>query len=246
MRKTKTSSLPLKALVEIAAHDRTTLLSFDTCQLISESLFNSLVSRTADRLAPTVSVPRHFLVQLLHIEDKRFILHPGVDPIAVVRAMAANGTRTGVLQGASTITKQLYNVRQDRNTVYGARRRGLRNKLRQATWALAEEARRSKFKILEEYLSTIYWGFSYQGIDEAASGYLGTTREKLSVAQSFFLAERLASLNLALPSRIGSLLRRHAIMKLFSHQREARDELVVIYDKHFQCGNKIHKLLTTI
>lgn len=186
MRKRRTCQTPLEVSIEIAVRTRAKSLLFDTCQVVSESLFTAPVSRTASHLAPVLSVPDYFLAQLLHIEDKRFTLHPGIDPIAVVRAIAANGTRTGVLQGASTITQQLYNVRQDEAGREIAHRRGLKNKIRQVAWALAEESRRSKFEILEEYLSTIYWGFSYQGIDEAASGYLGTTREKLSVAQSFF------------------------------------------------------------
>lgn len=218
----------------------TTLLG--VCQIASESIFNSMVTTAAGRFASALDVPEHFLVQLLHIEDKRFLLHPGVDPLAIVRAVIANGTRSGAIQGASTITQQLYNVRRDAKGV--RRRRGLVNKGFQAAWALSEEAHRSKFDLLEEYLNTVYWGLSYHGIDEAVSGYFETTRERLTVAQSFFLVERLASPNSVLPGRVQSLLQRKSISEVLLRNLETHEELVALYNEHLRCGDKLHELLT--
>ncbi len=206
------------------------------CQATSEWVFDISVATAATRFAPALGVPKHFVVQLLHIEDKRFLLHPGVDPIAIVRAVVANSTRTGVIQGASTITQQLYNVRQEEKDI---RRRGFANKVRQAAWALAKEARRSKFEILEEYLRKVYWGSNYHGVDEASSGYFGTSREKLTAAQSFFLVERLAAPNFVRLSRVESLLKRHFVLELLSGHAGACEELVALYDEHFHCGNEL-------
>lgn len=187
-------------------------------------------------------MPEHFIVQLLHIEDKRFVLHPGVDPLAVMRAIVANSTKSGVLQGASTITQQLYNIRRNAQSVH--RRRGLVNKASQAAWALVEEAHRSKIEILKEYLNTVYWGLSYHGIDEAASGYFGTTRERLTVAQSFFLVERLANPNSVRISRVEALLQRNPISEVLLRDPQTREEFVTLYDKHLHCGDSLREFLT--
>jgi membrane peptidoglycan carboxypeptidase len=167
-------------------------------------------------------------------------LHPGVDPIAIVRALAANGIETGVLQGASTITQQLYNIRQEARGIW--RKRTLLSKLSQAVWALAEETRRSKREILREYLNTIYWGRSYYGIEAAASGYFGTTKENLTIAQSFFLVERLASPNIVIIDRVAALLKRSSILALFSQDAVAWGELVFIYHDYFRYGDELCRL----
>lgn len=200
----------------------------------------TLIEKAAARFAPIVRTPEHFLVQLFSIEDKRFLLHPGIDPIAMVRAAISNTKKVGALQGASTITQQIYNIRLNARGIQ--RRRGLTNKALQSTWALIEELGRSKHEILLEYLDTIYWGRSYYGIDAAAEGYFKTTREQLSVAQSFFLTERIASPNLVLVGRVGILLRTNLISVLFSENIEAKEELIKLYEEHFNCGNKLRDM----
>jgi membrane peptidoglycan carboxypeptidase len=200
-------------------------------QVASELTFNPIVTAKATRVAPIMNVPAYFLVQLLQIEDKRFFLHPGVDPIAVVRASAANIVGYGVVQGASTITQQLYNIRRDEKGL--ARHKGVTNKVLQTAWALAKDARSSKLEILEEYLGTVYWGRSYRGIDAAALGYFNTTRDQLTPAQSFFLAERLAGPNIIIVDRVRALLRRSPILRLLSEYGDSWEELSAIYDEHF-------------
>lgn len=182
-----------------------------------------------------------FLVQLLQVEDKRFFVHPGVDPIAILRAITANGTGTGALQGASTITQQLYNIRQDAKGI--ERSRGTSHKLSQSAWALRKEMHLSKREILSEYLDTIYWGRSYYGVDAAASGYFQTSRDKLTVAQGFFLVERLASPNSLIVGRVLSLLRRSPIAAMIAQDVSAREELLVVYEEHFPCGDELRHLL---
>lgn len=213
----------------------------DACQIASESIFDSSVATATTQFAPRLRVPEHFLAQLLQVEDKRFLLHPGVDPVALARAVVANSTGTGVTQGASTITQQLYNIRQGEK---GVRRRGLANKLRQTAWALAEETRRSKFEILKEYLDHVYWGVDYYGIDAASNGYFGTHRARLTVAQGFFLVDRLATPNLVRLSRTRSLFERRFFSELFSRNIEAREELIALYDKQFRCGAALRNSLT--
>ena len=48
-------------------------------------------------------VPKAFIA----IEDRRFYSHRGVDPLGIMRALAADVLRRGASQGGSTITQQL-------------------------------------------------------------------------------------------------------------------------------------------
>ena len=56
---------------------------------------------------PEGEVPDFFARALLHYEDRRFAYHPGIDPVAVVRAAWANLRAGGVVSGASTLSMQL-------------------------------------------------------------------------------------------------------------------------------------------
>ena len=55
-----------------------------------------------------------YLKALVRYEDKRFWWHPGVDPIALVRAVAVNAYHGQVKTGASTLTMQLVRVLEPR------------------------------------------------------------------------------------------------------------------------------------
>src|SRR5690606_14637670 len=77
---------------------------------------------------------------LLAAEDSRFFRHPGVDPIAIVRAMGQALREGRVVSGASTLTQQLA-----RRLV--PRERSLAGKLREAVVALRLEASLDKEQI---------------------------------------------------------------------------------------------------
>jgi transglycosylase-like protein len=207
----------------------------------SDSLFWPTVRRTAQRFAPALEVPDYFLEQLLAIEDKRYLVHPGVDPLAMGRAALANLRGDAAFEGASTITQQLYDARRE---LAGAPRpRSLGRKLYQAFWALRENARRSKLAVLREYLEIVYWGRDYHGLDQAAEGYCRTERQGLTPAQGFFLAERLASPNRVYLARLREQLRRDGLGQFFTGQA-AQAELVALYDQHFGCGRALERLLS--
>src|SRR5919108_2185225 len=58
------------------------------------------------RDVPLEKISTHFKDAVIAVEDHRFYLHPGVDPIALTRA-AINNLRSGSgTQGGSTITQQ--------------------------------------------------------------------------------------------------------------------------------------------
>ena len=114
-------------------------------------------------------------------EDQRFRSHPGVDPIAIVRAIFTTSTQPS---GASTITQQLARrlyLRDSGDSLYV-------RKLHEALLALQLEARRSKDQILELYLNDIYYGRGAYGIEAAARVYFGVSARDLDLAQATLLA----------------------------------------------------------
>ncbi len=88
-----------------------------------------------DRVSPT------YLRLLVDVEDKRFEVHPGVDPLALGRAVLQRLGRGHVVSGASTLTMQVVRLLEPRP-------RTLRSKLIEIARALQLEAHWSKRQIL--------------------------------------------------------------------------------------------------
>src|SRR5690606_2594105 len=59
------------------------------------------------------AVPDKFAQCIVAFEDKRFYYHPGVDPIALVRAIVQNISGKRVVSGGSTLNMQV--IRMSRN-----------------------------------------------------------------------------------------------------------------------------------
>jgi len=119
-------------------------------------------------------------------EDHRFFAHPGIDPIAVIRAAARNVRGGRSLEGGSTITQQVAKLLLARD---GARRaRGLGVKVREAVLAMRLEHRLSKREILALYLNLAPYGNQLTGADRASRAYFGHGASLLTPAQAAFLA----------------------------------------------------------
>src|SRR5262250_896001 len=58
-------------------------------------------------LVPLDRVPQHVRLAFLAAEDADFYRHRGINPLSIVRALAANLTHHQVVQGGSTITQQV-------------------------------------------------------------------------------------------------------------------------------------------
>jgi membrane peptidoglycan carboxypeptidase len=161
---------------------------------------------------------------LLLVEDKRFPTHFGVDISGVLRALLAN-PRKNVLQGASTISQQIFTMRRFALTSTRSDRTVL-FKIHQAWWATYQETRSSKVDILTEYVNNVYVGRSHWGLDQAAFGYFNVPLNEISPAQAFFLAERIGSPNSIRPGRLLNLMARVAIRDYFA--RYSTDAMSVI------------------
>ncbi len=127
-------------------------------------------------LPPTLS--EAFLLK----EDRWFYWHPGVNPIALVRAASRTYLRGGVRQGGSTLTMQLARL------LYRMRTRTAAGKLRQLGAALWLELRYSKREILEAYLNLVPFGGNVQGAGAASRLYFGKPPDRLTTGEAITLA----------------------------------------------------------
>ena len=114
-------------------------------------------------------------------EDRWFYWHPGVNPIALVRA-GFRTYRSGVRQGGSTLTMQLARL------IYRLNTKTPGGKLRQAGIALWLEARYSKRELLETYLNVVPFGGNIQGVGAASRLYFGKPPDRLTLGESLTLA----------------------------------------------------------
>ena len=125
-----------------------------------------------DEIAPWM---QHAIVA---IEDRRFYEHRGVDLRGIARAVWADVTSKGVVQGGSTITQQFV-----KNSCVTSKKT-ISRKLKEAALAWQLEQRWSKDRILTAYLNTIYFGNGAYGIQRAAQTYFNTTAAKLNLPQA--------------------------------------------------------------
>ena len=114
---------------------------------------------------------------LLAAEDARFYSHPGVDPLAMLRAFAQALAERRLVSGASTLTQQLARA-------VVVRPRTARGKWRELAIALRIESSLSKAQILEEYLNRVEFGPNLRGIDAASRHYFDKPAAQLDLAEA--------------------------------------------------------------
>ncbi|MDR1331147.1 MAG: penicillin-binding protein 1C [Tannerella sp.] len=133
------------------------------------------------RFPPCDTVPERFAACLIEFEDRRYYRHPGVDPLALARALWQNLRSRHVVSGGSTLTMQT--VRLSRGN-----RRTLGEKCVEAILATRLELRCSKREILALYASHAPFGGNVVGVDAAAWRYFGHAADRLSWAEAATLA----------------------------------------------------------
>ena len=114
-------------------------------------------------------------------EDRWFNWHPGVNGVALLRAVATNWRRQG-RRGGSTLTMQLARLLYHMNT------RTPLGKLRQSVAALWLEARYSKSSILEAYLNLVPFGGNIQGVGMASRVYFNKPASQVDLGEAITLA----------------------------------------------------------
>ncbi len=135
---------------------------------------------------PLAQIPVDLQRIFILAEDKRFHLHPGVDPVALTRSAVRFLTSGEAASGASTITMQLARMVL---SAQGPRRGGLLvRKLAEIAVALRIEARLEKDRILELWLNGLPFGYQTEGVAAAARRFFDSDLYSLRTTQVLSLA----------------------------------------------------------
>lgn len=118
---------------------------------------------------------------LIRKEDRHFYYHPGVNPIALVRAVIQNIFSGKRVSGASTITMQVAKMLDPAPRTYGA-------KVTEMFRALQLEWKYSKSEIFQLYSNLLPYGGNIEGIKAASLLYFGKDPDHLSLAEITTLA----------------------------------------------------------
>src|SRR6516165_9641059 len=140
-------------------------------------------------------MPPYLPKAFLAIEDRRFYQHRGIDPVGLVRALAANALHRGVSQGGSTITQQLA------KNLFLTQERTFTRKLQEVVLALWLEHKFSKDQILEIYLNRVYFGSGAYGVEAACQRYYGKSARQTTLAEAAMLAGLVKSPSRLAPTR---------------------------------------------
>ncbi|QJI32557.1 peptidoglycan glycosyltransferase PbpC [Pseudomonas sp. ADAK18] len=129
----------------------------------------------------TREVSPYYLDALLTYEDRWFYQHPGVNPLALMRATWQNLTGARVVSGGSTLSMQVARLLDPHSRTF-------HGKLRQL-WRTAQlEWHLSKDQILNLYLNRAPFGGTLQGVAAASWAYLGKSPQHLTHAEAAMLA----------------------------------------------------------
>jgi len=121
-----------------------------------------------------------FVRRLVAVEDARFVVHPGVDPLAVARAAASGVAHGRFRSGASTLTMQTARLLSPKPRTFGA-------KAIEMLRALQLEARYSKRDILGLYLTLAPYGGNLEGVRSASLAYFGHEPKSLTLGEQALL-----------------------------------------------------------
>ncbi|HEY2325815.1 MAG TPA: penicillin-binding protein 1C [Thermoanaerobaculia bacterium] len=176
-------------------------------------LYEPLGAR-GERGAWIAEVPPNVARATIAAEDRRFLSHIGIDPIAIARAAAHDVRRGALIEGGSTITQQVA------KQLLNSDNRGAVAKVHESIVALRLERRYTKRAILSMYVNLVPYGNQIRGIGRASRAYFGVAPAELTVAQAAFLA--------ALPQRPGSIphamKRQRYVLARMHASSEARGE----------------------
>lgn len=130
-------------------------------------------------------VPERLIKTLIAVEDRSFYDHFGIDPLAILRALAVNIKAGEKRQGGSTLTQQLV------KNLFLSSERSYWRKLNEAIMAVLLEWHYDKKSILEAYINEVYLGQNKQtsihGFELSSHFYFNKPLNKLSTEQGALL-----------------------------------------------------------
>jgi len=128
------------------------------------------------------NVPQKFADAVTAYEDKRFWYHPGVDPLALARAIRLDISKSKIKSGASTIPMQV--IRLSRK----GEPRTIGEKIIEIILAVKLSFCSSKNTVLALYASHAPFGGNVVGLEAASWRYFGRDPQHLSWAETATLA----------------------------------------------------------
>jgi len=186
-----------------------------------------LGARIADdgqwRFPPGEELPEKFRKALLTFEDKYFYYHPGINPVAIFRALQYNIRSGEIVSGGSTITMQVARLSGGNSPrTYG-------KKIIEVFQAFKLELFRSKKAILRTYAANAPFGGNIVGLDAATWRYTGKSPADITWAEAAVLAVLPNSPSLVYPGRNQEVLerKRNDLLKKL-YKRKFIDSLTLV------------------
>ncbi|MEY2430442.1 MAG: penicillin-binding protein, partial [Acidimicrobiaceae bacterium] len=133
-------------------------------------------------VVPSKAISPWMTHAIVAAEDKRFYEHRGVDLRGMARALWADVSNHGAVQGGSTITQQFV------KNAFLTSQKSVGRKLFEAALAWQLEQRWSKDQILTAYLNTVYFGNGAYGVEQAARIYFHHKASTLNPAEAALLS----------------------------------------------------------
>jgi 1A family penicillin-binding protein len=142
------------------------------------------------------------------VEDRRFYLHPGIDPIGVGRAVVRDLRGGGRVEGGSTLTQQLA------RTLFLSNVRTFGRKIKEGGIALLIEAQLSKKQILEFYLNRIYLSAGVYGVETMSQHLFRKPASAITLPEAAFIAGLIRAPSALSPwtNYDGALERSHVVL----------------------------------
>lgn len=133
------------------------------------------------RFPPSDTVPEKFAVAITEFEDRWFRVHPGVNPVSLVKAAWRNISAGHVVSGGSTLTMQVIRLSRQRERTVG-------QKIIECILATRLELRCSKDEIMALYAAHAPFGGNVVGLEAASWRYFGKPSSELSWGEAATLA----------------------------------------------------------
>jgi membrane peptidoglycan carboxypeptidase len=134
------------------------------------------------RDVPLEQISTYFKDAVIAVEDHRFYLHPGIDPIALTRATFYNLRSDEGTQGGSTITQQLA------RTLYLSNAKTYGRKAQEAVLAAMLELFLSKREILQLYLNRVYLSGGIYGVETMSRKMFRKPASDLTLGEAALIA----------------------------------------------------------
>lgn len=155
---------------------------------VGDTVFHDAAGRPWFRLdeqrrdVPFEQISTYFKDAVISVEDHRFYLHPGIDPIALGRAAIYNFRSSNGTQGGSTLTQQLA------RTLFLSNQRTYGRKAKEAALAVLLELFLSKRDILELYFNRVYLSGGIYGIETMSEKTFGKKASQLTLGEAALIA----------------------------------------------------------